>query len=151
MRAGRTITAAAFLALGLAFLVAGLRYPMMNADGGVAAGLFPRIIGACWVASAAMNLLAEVRARRRDAEPGYARDAIVLTALTIAFIARLAVVGTVLSIAAFTAAVLFQFNRGHRLANVAVAIGVAAAVHVIFVEVFATPLPQGVLQVTGLH
>jgi divalent metal cation (Fe/Co/Zn/Cd) transporter len=143
---GRTVTAASFLTLGVVYLVMGFGYPLTNSDGMVAAGFFPRIIGACWVIAALSTLVVELRSKRATRDHGYGRDALEIGALTIAFIVSLALVGSIVSMALFTGAVLYRFNRGHAMINLVVAIALSVVVYVIFVQLFATLLPPGMIR-----
>jgi putative tricarboxylic transport membrane protein len=136
-------TSLLFLSASVAYYIYGFRYSFYTSDGRFGAGFFPRVIGVSLVLLTLSNLVFEVRKRQPDAHNPNWRDIGVIAAMLVAFLVSLAVIGTVPSIFLFVLAVLAYLNAGRWAFNVAVAVGLATFIHVVFRVWLNASLPTG--------
>jgi putative tricarboxylic transport membrane protein len=148
VRRADRVTALLLLALSVAFVVVGRRYPYWG-ENGPGSGFFPFWLGLAMGVLAVLLFVGAARPGRPDAgwlPAGRGRRRLVaVIGLTVAFVALLDRVGMILGTALFLLVVL-RFVEGyswHRSAGVA--LGAAAACYLVFVQWLRVPLPAGAL------
>jgi hypothetical protein len=108
-------------------------------------GFFPMLLGAALIAMGAMVSIAVPLQRTPRAAAGPLRKPLVIAAIMAVYLALLEPVGFPLATAAFLFTVIHYVEaRGVWLA-LAVAVGITAALHVVFSMLLQTPLPSGML------
>ncbi len=117
----------------------------LSSAGRLGPGFFPRIIGVALVATCLLTLAGDLRRRDGAAVSGYWRIALVVAALSGAFILVLNVLGALLAMVLYMLTILSLLNRGRLLQNVAVSIGLPLALFLLFDVWLNASMPQGVL------
>jgi hypothetical protein len=109
-------------------------------------GFFPRIIGLCLIFACLVDLADELR---RGSEPvprsEYVGTVVLLLALTGLFVLALNIVGGFVAMIAFLLATLSVLNRGRHFLNVAIALVLPTAIHLLFDVWLNAAIPQGLL------
>jgi putative tricarboxylic transport membrane protein len=140
----------------VAYLFATWSLPDLLITDPVGPRVFPYIVGLIGVASAvALGIEHYSRTRKAVTEENFdalplpdRRTALTILAMlawTLLFYLVLERIGFVLSCAVYLMGLTSVFNRGHRLVNVAVSVGVAVAIKVVFTRFLGVPLPNGPL------
>jgi hypothetical protein len=142
MRAGFLL---AVLALGGGYtLLAFAELSWLSSAGRLGPGFFPRIIGGCLVALCLYSLYAD---RRLGEDPGseHWRAALGVAALSAAFVALLDVLGGLLAMVLFMAAILYFLNRGRPVQNALMAVLLPAGLYLLFRVWLNAAMPSGML------
>lgn len=155
---GRTLFLAVLLVVLAVYSEMALQMEWRTVAGRIGPGFFPRIVGGLGILLTIVALVTSLRAGAADDEVTDAdEDAgeadlgrhpgplLVLVGASVALIVVFTTLGAIIACALFLAAMLFFFNRGHTVMNVAVSLGLPIAIYVLFQSLLNAGLPDGVL------
>lgn len=118
---------------------------LLSSAGRLGPGFFPRIIGAALLVLCAWSLAAELRRSTPEPWSAFWRDTLVLALLSGLFVAALDVLGGLVSMIAYMAAVLGTLNRRRSLQNALVAVLLPLAIYLLFRVWLNAAVPRGLL------
>lgn len=143
----------AFLAFAAAYTVFAFGLPFM-AVGRIGPGFFPQILGVTFILASAYTLVQDFRqpasesadedATGDGATSNYGRMILLVTGLTVAFVALLNVVGALVAMALFMFAALYVLNRDGMVMNVLLSVLFPVSLYLMFDVWLNTTLPQGI-------
>jgi putative tricarboxylic transport membrane protein len=135
----------AFLAFALAYTLLAFGLPMMVESNQIGPGFFPRILGVTLIATSLYALVRDVREPADDdASSDYWGTVALVTAIMVAFVAMLSVLGALAAMVLFMFVTLFVLNREGMITNVLLSILLPASLYLMFDVWLNTTLPQGI-------
>jgi hypothetical protein len=142
----RALFSGAFLAYAIAYTLLAFGLPMMVESNQIGPGFFPRIIGAMLIAA---SLYALVRDFREPADDDVSSDhwgtVALVTAIMIAFVAMLSVLGALVAMVLFMFVTLYVLNREGMITNVLLSILLPVSLYLLFDVWLNTTLPRGII------
>ncbi len=142
------VIAAAFALIGLAYLIAGRRYPVMQHDQ-PGPGLYPLLVGAFWLVAGVACTVEVWRENARAAlaidwpgRAGWRRIVVVLASCGV-YVALVGVLGDLLMTFVVVLAVTRAMGMQRPIHLLATALSAAVVWHMVFVTALRVPLPQG--------
>ena len=150
MRNVDRITAAALLALSVAFSAGALKYYSWWGAGGPGPAFLPFGLGIVMALLALMMLVKNLKGKNADPNPGDdwvprgegLRDMLVVLGATVAFIALLKVVGMVIGTTLYLAGLIWFLGRHRWWVTLAIALGAAGFNWLVFVRWLRVPFPE---------
>jgi putative tricarboxylic transport membrane protein len=142
------------LILGLVVLLDGLGQPEAASASGIGAGLFPIIVGVILMLVSAMLVIEVLRGKRGEPEDDEgdidtsrlaAWQLLLTIAAIIFFILVLEVIGYILSAAITFWAIAFAMGARRHIRSGVIALGISAAIYLLFTQVLRIDLPGGIL------
>jgi hypothetical protein len=118
---------------------------LLSSAGRLGPGFFPRIIGVALLVLCAWSLAAELRRGTPEQRSAFWRDTLVLALLSGLFVAALDVLGGLVSMIAYMAAVLGYLNRRRTLQNALLAVLLPLAIYLLFRVWLNAAVPRGLL------
>ena len=135
----------AFLAFALAYTLLAFGLPMMVESNQIGPGFFPRILGVMLIAASLYALVRDVREPADDdASSDYWGTLALVTAIMVAFVAMLSVVGALAAMMLFMFVTLYVLNREGMITNVLLSILLPVSLYLMFDVWLNTTLPQGI-------
>jgi hypothetical protein len=116
----------------------------LSSAGRLGPGFFPRVIGVALLLFCAEGLYRELTTPREPLS-AFWRTTVVVAALSAGFIALLELLGGLLAMIVFMAAVLAFLNRGRPLQNTLLALLLPACIYLLFKVWLNAALPRGIL------
>lgn len=159
----RPTAKAIFLTVLLIILAAytemGFQMEAVTNGGRIGPGFFPRIVGGSAVVLTLIALVQSMRAGsgedddavdlEEDVGEGdlgrHPKAMIVVIALSVVLVATLTSLGAIISGVIFMLAMLWYLNRGHRLTNILLSLGLPLALYLLFQTFLNAGLPEGIL------
>jgi putative tricarboxylic transport membrane protein len=136
----------AFLAFAVAYTLFAFGLPFM-AVGRIGPGFFPQILGVALILTSAYTLIRDFREPAEDDASGdYGGTAILVTGITVVFIAMLNVVGALAAMVLFMFATLYALNREGMVMNVLLSVLLPISLYLMFDVWLNTTLPQGIFE-----
>jgi putative tricarboxylic transport membrane protein len=135
----------AFLAFALAYTLLAFGLPMMAESNQIGPGFFPRILGAVLIATSLYALVRDVREPADDdASSDYWGTVALVTAIMVAFVAMLSVLGALAAMVLFMFVTLYVLNREGMITNVLLSILLPVSLYLLFDVWLNTTLPRGI-------
>jgi putative tricarboxylic transport membrane protein len=142
----RALFSGAFLAFALAYTLLAFGLPMMVESNQIGPGFFPRILGATLIAASLYALVRDFREPADDdASSDYWRMVALVTAIMVAFVAMLSVLGALVAMVLFMFVTLYVLNREGMITNVLLSILLPVSLYLMFDVWLNTTLPRGIL------
>jgi putative tricarboxylic transport membrane protein len=117
----------------------------LSSAGRLGPGFFPRIIGVALIVSCVLTLAGDLATREGDGVSNYWRITVVVASLSGIFILLLSVLGGPLAMVVYMLATLSVLNRGRILQNIAVSVGLAIVLFLLFDVWLNASMPSGIL------
>jgi putative tricarboxylic transport membrane protein len=134
----------AFLAFAVAYTLLAFELPFM-ASGRIGPGFFPQILGVSFIGISAYTLVRDVREPAEDDASGDHRGTVVLvTGITVVFVAMLNVLGALVAMVLFMFATLSALNREGMVMNVLLSVLLPVSLYLMFDVWLNTTLPRGI-------
>jgi hypothetical protein len=118
---------------------------LLSSAGRLGPGFFPRIIGGALVLMCAWSLADELRRRAPEPRSEFWRATLMLALLSGLFVAALDVLGGLVSMIVYMAAVLGYLNRRRTLQNALLAVLLPLAIYLLFRVWLNAAVPRGLL------
>ena len=142
----RALFSGAFLAFALAYTLLAFGLPMMVESNQIGPGFFPRILGALLIAASLYALVRDFREPADDdASSDYWRTVALVTAIMVAFVAMLSILGALVAMVLFMFVTLYVLNREGMITNVLLSILLPVSLYLLFDVWLNTTLPRGIL------
>jgi putative tricarboxylic transport membrane protein len=142
----RALFSGAFLAFALAYTLLAFSLPMMVESKQIGPGFFPRILGGMLIAASLYALVRDFREPADDeASSDYWRTVALVTAIMVAFVAMLSIVGALVAMVLFMFVTLYVLNREGMITNVLLSILLPVSLYLLFDVWLNTTLPRGIL------
>ena len=136
----------AFLVYAIAYTLLAFGLPMMVESDQIGPGFFPRILGAMLIATSLYTLVRDFREPAEDdASSDYWGTVALVTALMVAFVAMLSVLGALVAMVLFMFVTLYVLNRGGMITNVLLSILLPVSLYLLFDVWLNTTLPRGII------
>jgi putative tricarboxylic transport membrane protein len=119
----------------LAFMVRGRLGP----------GFFPQSIGVMLIALLLYSIVVDLRMHTVDRGSKHARDIVVFTAIAVAYVGLLNLLGGFWATVAFLLVALFTFNRGKPVTNVLVSVLLPIGLFLLFDTWLNAAVPRGIV------
>jgi putative tricarboxylic transport membrane protein len=142
----RALFSGAFLAFALAYTLLAFSLPMMVESKQIGPGFFPRILGGMLIAASLYALVRDFREPADDeASSDYWRTVALVTAIMVAFVAMLSIVGALVAMVLFMFVTLYVLNREGMITNVLLSILLPVSLYLLFDVWLNTTLPRGII------
>ena len=142
----RALFSGTFLAFALAYTLLAFSLPMMVESKQIGPGFFPRILGALLIAASLYALVRDFREPADDdASSDYWRTVALVTAIMVAFIAMLSILGALVAMVLFMFVTLYVLNREGMITNVLLSILLPVSLYLMFDVWLNTTLPRGII------
>jgi putative tricarboxylic transport membrane protein len=133
-----------FLVFAVAYTLLAFELPFM-ASGRIGPGFFPQILGVSFIVISAYMLVRDVREPAEDDASGDHRGPVVLvTGITVVFVAMLNVLGALAAMVLFMFATLYALNREGMVMNVLLSVLLPVSLYLMFDVWLSTTLPRGI-------